>query len=91
MIEISTLIVRMAFSALLGIALAATATTTVPISEQNAHSIGVASYLVGPSRARGAGLSLYETGAPDRGTAGASQAALAADASTAGANPGARP
>ena len=34
-----------------------------------------------------AGLSLYETGAPDLGTAGAGRAAMAADASTAGANP----
>jgi long-chain fatty acid transport protein len=40
-----------------------------------------------PSHALGAGLSLYETGAPDLGTAQAGQAALAADASTAGSNP----
>ncbi|MGA2410994.1 MAG: outer membrane protein transport protein [Candidatus Binataceae bacterium] len=40
-----------------------------------------------PRAASAAGLSLYETGAPDLGTAQAGQAALAADASTAGANP----
>jgi len=40
-----------------------------------------------PATARSAGISLYETGAPDLGTAGAGRAALAADASTAGANP----
>jgi long-chain fatty acid transport protein len=39
------------------------------------------------SRARGAGLLLYETGAPDLGTASAGRAAMAADASTAAANP----
>src|SRR6266481_3283392 len=37
--------------------------------------------------ARGAGLLLYETGAPDLGTARAGRAAMAADASTAAANP----
>lgn len=37
--------------------------------------------------ARGSGLLLYETGAPDLGTASAGRAAMAADASTAGANP----
>jgi long-chain fatty acid transport protein len=37
--------------------------------------------------ARGAGLLLYETGAPDLGTASAGRAAMAADASTAAANP----
>jgi long-chain fatty acid transport protein len=36
---------------------------------------------------RGAGLELYETGAPDLGTASAGRAAMAADASTAAANP----
>jgi long-chain fatty acid transport protein len=36
---------------------------------------------------RGAGLLLYETGAPDLGTASAGRAAMAADASTAAANP----
>src|SRR5271170_1146549 len=40
-----------------------------------------------PGYARAAGLGLYETGAPDLGTAQAGQAALAADASTAGSNP----
>ena len=39
------------------------------------------------SVARGAALSLYETGAPDLGTASAGRAAMAADASTAAANP----
>jgi long-chain fatty acid transport protein len=37
--------------------------------------------------ALGSGLSLYETGAPDLGTASAGRAAMAADASTAAANP----
>src|SRR5271167_3453977 len=37
--------------------------------------------------AHGAALELYETGAPDLGTASAGRAAMAADASTAAANP----
>ncbi|MGB6553666.1 MAG: outer membrane protein transport protein, partial [Candidatus Binataceae bacterium] len=37
--------------------------------------------------ALGAGMELYETGAPDLGTASAGRAAMAADASTAAANP----
>src|ERR1700758_4947229 len=37
--------------------------------------------------ALGAALELYETGAPDLGTASAGRAAMAADASTAAANP----
>src|ERR1700732_1435471 len=37
--------------------------------------------------ARGSGLLLYETGAPDLGTASAGRAAMASDASTAAANP----
>src|SRR5580658_11218900 len=37
--------------------------------------------------ARASGLLLYETGAPDLGTASAGRAAMAADASTAAANP----
>src|SRR5271156_5454229 len=37
--------------------------------------------------ARGAGIELYETGAPDLGTASAGRAAMAADASTAASNP----
>lgn len=37
--------------------------------------------------ARAAGLLLYETGAPDLGTASAGRAAMAADASTAASNP----
>jgi long-chain fatty acid transport protein len=39
------------------------------------------------SSARAAGLLLYETGAPDLGTASAGRTAMAADASTAAANP----
>jgi long-chain fatty acid transport protein len=39
------------------------------------------------SSARGAGLELYETGAPDLGTASAGRAAMAEDASTAASNP----
>src|SRR6202171_156344 len=39
------------------------------------------------SHAQGAGLLLYETGAPDLGTASAGRAVMAADASTAAANP----
>lgn len=37
--------------------------------------------------ARAAGIALYETGAPDLGTASAGRAAMAADESTAAANP----
>src|SRR5580700_5687146 len=37
--------------------------------------------------ARGSGLLLYETGAPDLGTASAGRAAMATDASTAASNP----
>jgi long-chain fatty acid transport protein len=40
-----------------------------------------------PRHVLAAGLVLYETGAPDLGTAGAGHDAMAADASTAGANP----
>jgi len=40
-----------------------------------------------PLRAWGAALELYETGAPDLGTASAGRAAMAEDASTAAANP----
>src|SRR5271163_3200222 len=40
--------------------------------------------LMHPRYANAAGLALYETGAPDMGTAQAGQAALAGDASTAG-------
>src|SRR5690242_12658264 len=40
-----------------------------------------------PVIAEAAGLLLYETGAPDLGTASAGRAATAADASTAAANP----
>jgi long-chain fatty acid transport protein len=47
----------------------------------------VALILICPTHAHAAGLSLYETGAPDLGTAQAGQAAMAQDASTAGSNP----
>jgi len=40
-----------------------------------------------PGAAQAAGIALYETGAPDLGTASAGRAAMAADASTAAANP----
>jgi len=40
-----------------------------------------------PRCARGGGILLYESGAPDLGTASAGRAAMASDASTAGANP----
>ena len=43
--------------------------------------------LVATSAAHAAGIMLYETGAPDLGTASAGRAAMAADASTAAANP----
>jgi long-chain fatty acid transport protein len=43
--------------------------------------------LIWPGTAKAAGLLLYETGAPDLGTASAGRAAMAADASTAAANP----
>jgi long-chain fatty acid transport protein len=49
--------------------------------------VGAILFVIFPRSAGGAGLALYETGAPDLGTAQAGQAALAADASTAGANP----
>jgi len=42
---------------------------------------------IASQRAWGAALELYETGAPDLGTASAGRAAMAADASTAAANP----
>lgn len=44
-------------------------------------------FLTLAASAQGAGLELYETGAPDLGTASAGRAAMAADASTAAANP----
>ena len=40
-----------------------------------------------PHHVWGAGLELYETGAPDLGTASAGRAAMASDASTAASNP----
>src|ERR1700688_859876 len=50
-------------------------------------SLAIAILLTFVTSARGAGLLLYETGAPDLGTASAGRAAMAADASTAAANP----
>ena len=50
-------------------------------------SIATAILLTFVTTARGAGLLLYETGAPDLGTASAGRTAMAADASTAAANP----
>jgi long-chain fatty acid transport protein len=50
-------------------------------------SLAAAILLACVTSARGAGLLLYETGAPDLGTASAGRAAMAADASTAAANP----
>ena len=50
-------------------------------------SLATAILLTFVTSARGAGLELYETGAPDLGTASAGRAAMAADASTAAANP----
>ena len=49
--------------------------------------LAIAMLLTFATSARSAGLLLYETGAPDLGTASAGRAAMAADASTAGANP----
>src|ERR1700687_3439250 len=49
--------------------------------------LAVLALAAGPTSAWGAGLLLYETGAPDLGTASAGRAAMAADASTAAANP----
>jgi len=50
-------------------------------------SLATAILLAFVTSARGAGILLYETGAPDLGTASAGQAAMSADASTAAANP----
>jgi long-chain fatty acid transport protein len=50
-------------------------------------SLATAISLTLTTSARCAGLALYETGAPDLGTASAGRAAMAADASTAAANP----
>src|SRR5260370_8728920 len=52
-----------------------------------AISLATAILLTFVTSARAAGLLLYETGAPDLGTASAGRAAMAADASTAAANP----
>jgi long-chain fatty acid transport protein len=50
-------------------------------------SLAAAILLTLVTSARGAGLLLYESGAPDLGTASAGRAAMAADASTVAANP----
>ena len=50
-------------------------------------SLAIVVLLAFVTSARGAALELYETGAPDLGTASAGRAAMAADASTAAANP----
>jgi long-chain fatty acid transport protein len=50
-------------------------------------SLAAVILLIFVTSARGSGLLLYETGAPDLGTASAGRAAMAADASTAAANP----
>jgi long-chain fatty acid transport protein len=52
-----------------------------------AASLAAVVLLTFVTSARAAGLLLYETGAPDLGTASAGRAAMAADASTAAANP----
>lgn len=63
--------------------------STVHLSRRVSRTafIGTAILLMFVTSARGAGLLLYETGAPDLGTASAGRAAMAADASTAAANP----
>src|SRR5580700_5514768 len=60
-----------------------------PLSYMARRTISLAAVilLTFVTSARGAGLLLYETGAPDLGTASAGRAAMAADASTAAANP----
>ena len=52
-----------------------------------AFSFAAIALLAFVTSARGSALELYETGAPDLGTASAGRAAMAADASTAAANP----
>ena len=49
--------------------------------------LAIATLLGIATSVQGSGLLLYETGAPDLGTASAGRAAMASDASTAGANP----
>ncbi len=50
-------------------------------------SLATVILLASVTSARASGLLLYDTGAPDLGTASAGRAAMAADASTAAANP----
>src|SRR5580698_6267433 len=52
-----------------------------------AIGLAIATVLFLATSARGAGILIYETGAPDLGTASAGRAAMAADASTAASNP----
>lgn len=61
----------------------------MPTFARTAQAILVASLvlLTAVQSAQAAGLALYETGAPDLGTASAGRAAMAADASTVAANP----
>ena len=54
---------------------------------RRAICLAIAAVLAFATSARGSGLLLYETGAPDLGTASAGRAAIAADASTTAANP----
>src|SRR5215469_13532544 len=57
------------------------------MSVMKRSTIAAAILLLLSKPAWGAGISLYETGAPDLGTASAGRAAMAADASTAASNP----
>ena len=63
--------------------------STVHLSREVSRTTSLAAVilLILVTRAQAAGLLLYETGAPDLGTASAGRAAMAADASTAAANP----
>ncbi len=63
-------------------------TTQAPLRKvHRTMSLAIVVLLAFVSYARGAALELYETGAPDLGTASAGRAAMASDASTAAANP----
>jgi long-chain fatty acid transport protein len=61
--------------------------TRAPREIHKAISLAAVILLTFVTSARGAGIELYETGAPDLGTASAGRAAMAEDASTAAANP----
>src|SRR5579864_5738559 len=63
---------------------------SVQTSSRKVHrtiALAIVLMLTFVTSAQGSGLLLYETGAPDLGTASAGRAAMAADASTAAANP----